>query len=311
MAAPPVVVCLMGPTASGKSALAIELATRYPFEIVNVDSAQVYRGMDIGTAKPDAATRAAVPHHLIDIRDPAEPYSAADFREDALAAIADILSRRRLPLLVGGTMLYFRALKKGLAGMPPADPAIRKKISAMAERDGWPAVHGRLEAVDPETAARVHRNDPQRLQRALEIYEISGRPMSRWHDAEHDRFPYDLCEIAIVPMDRDALHRRIRERFERMLDDGFIDEVRVLHERRDLHEELPSIKAVGYRQIWQYLGGKLDFDAMWEKAITATRQLAKRQLTWLRSWEDLQKIDGPQVDEALKLLQSIRILNDF
>ncbi|MBD3647251.1 MAG: tRNA (adenosine(37)-N6)-dimethylallyltransferase MiaA [Pseudomonadales bacterium] len=307
----PPAICLMGPTASGKSDLALELARDWPLEIVNVDSAQVYRGMDIGTAKPDAATRAAVPHHLIDIRDPADTYSAADFRADVLPVMDGITERGRIPLLTGGTMLYFKALKEGLAGMPPADPAIRDRISALAGERGWPAVHARLSEVDPEAAARINPNDPQRLQRALEVYELTGKPMTAHHDTEHQPCRYDLIEIAIVPEDRAALHQRIGERFDRMLARGLVEEVRALHARMDLSGELPSMKAVGYRQIWQFLDGIIDAQTMRDRAVAATRQLAKRQFTWLRSWQDLQKIDRPHVDKVLKLLQSRRILTDF
>lgn len=306
-----VAVCLMGPTATGKSDLAIDLARRFPFEIVSVDSAQVYRGMDIGTAKPDRAIRSELPHHLIDIRDPAEPYSAADFRRDALEVMADITARGMIPLLVGGTMLYFKALKEGLASMPSADARVRERILRLAREHGWEAVHDRLEDVDPATAARIHPNDPQRLQRALEVYEITGQPVSRLHDNQHEPIPYRLSEIGILPNDRDELHRRIEQRFERMITDGLIDEVRALYDRGDLTAELPAIKAVGYRQVWQFLDGEIDLDTMQAKAVTATRRLAKHQLTWLRSWKDLKKIDGPHAGEALKVLQSDSILSDF
>ena len=307
----PLAICLMGPTASGKTALALALADHLGCELISVDSAQVYRGMDIGTAKPEPAVLARYPHRLIDIRDPAEPYSAAGFRHDALAAIAEILAAGRTPLLVGGTMLYFRALIHGLADMPGADPAIRAGIAALAAREGWEAVHRRLAEVDPVSAARIEPGNRQRVQRALEIFLASGRPMSSLHAAQLPApdLPCRLLQLALVPEDRAALHRRIADRFHAMLATGFLDEVRALKARGDLHPDLPSIRSVGYRQAWDHLDGHVSREVMIERAVAATRQLAKRQLTWLRSWPDLRILpaDDPQSDKlpgmALKLVE--------
>ncbi len=289
----PNVIILLGPTASGKTALALEIAKRIPIEIISVDSALVYRGMDIGSAKPNAEELAQVPHHLIDVRDPADPYSAADFRVDAEALVAEILERGKTPLLVGGTMLYFKALLEGLADMPAADPAVRLGIEQLAEHEGWPAVHAELAKVDPESAATIHPNHSQRLSRALEVYRSSGKTMSelrRQQQAESsesftDR--YDVLQMAIAPHDRALLHRRIEQRYHSMIEQGLLDEVKSMHCRPDLHVALPSVRAVGYRQIWQYLDGELSLDEAVEKAVVATRQLAKRQLTWLRGWSEL------------------------
>ncbi len=291
----PVVICLMGPTASGKTALALEIARHYPCEIISVDSALVYRGMDIGTAKPSAAELAQVPHHLIDILDPAEAYSAADFRRDALRLIGDIRARGRVPLLVGGTMLYFRVLLEGIADMPPANPVVREAIAGEAARLGWPALHAELARVDPITAAKIHPQHSQRIQRALEVFRSTGRPMSAFHAegqaaqsrraAEDESFNW--VQLAVAPLERRVLHERIAQRFDAMLVAGFVDEVAALRRRGDLHPDLPSMRAVGYRQVWEYLAGNSTYDEMREKGIAATRQLAKRQLTWLRSWPDL------------------------
>ena len=284
----PPAIFLMGPTASGKTTLAVELVKRFPLDIISVDSALVYRGMDIGTARPDAEVLAVAPHRLIDIRDPSESYSAAEFCEDALDAMADITARGRIPLLVGGTFLYFRALEQGLSAMPPADPEIRARLEAEARQDGWESLHARLASIDPEAAARIHATDPQRIQRALEVYEISGQPISRFHErGRSGALPYRLLKLALVPDDRALLHERIESRFQSMLAAGFVDEVRRLYERGDLAPELPAMRAVGYRQIWAYLAGKTGFDEMVEQAIVATRQYAKRQLTWLRTEDDL------------------------
>ena len=273
----------MGPTASGKTTLAVELVKRYPMEIISVDSALVYRGMDIGTAKPDADVLAVAPHRLIDIRDPSEPYSAAEFRQDALLAMAEITARGRIPLLVGGTFLYFRALQSGLSEMPAADSAIRARLEAAAKRDGWAALHARLAVVDPVSAARIHATDPQRIQRALEVYELSGQPMSAFHAQQRPAdLPYRLLQLALIPKDRASLHERIEARFRQMLAEGLLEEVRKLFDRGDLSAELPAMRAVGYRQVWRYLCGELEYEAMVERAIVATRQYAKRQLTWLR-----------------------------
>jgi tRNA dimethylallyltransferase len=297
-------LCLAGPTASGKSAAALAiaaaLAPRHAVEIVSVDSALVYRGMDIGTAKPSAAERAAVPHHLIDIVDPAERYSAARFVADAGAAIAAIRARGGVPLLVGGTMLYFKALFDGLDELPEADPAVRAEIDARARHAGWPALHAELAAIDPTTAARLAPNDSQRIQRALEVHRVSGRPLSAWHSAPDGRTP---PLIALEPADRAWLHARIGARFAAMLDAGFVDEVRGLRARGDLHAALPSMRAVGYRQAWSALDGG-DLAALAASAGAATRQLAKRQLTWLRSmpWRQVIACDGADaVDRVVAL----------
>lgn len=292
----------MGPTASGKTGLAVELAKDLNGEIISVDSALVYRGMDIGTAKPSATEMAGIPHHLIDTRDPANAYSAADFRTDALQLIGEISARGHVPILAGGSMLYFKALKHGLALMPEANQQIRDDISERAGLLGWPAIHAELARVDPKAAERINPNDPQRLQRALEVYLISGRSLSEWQSEPLPGCPVDLVELAIVPPDRSLLHQRIETRFRQMLEDGLIAEVEALYRRDDLHSGLPAIKSVGYRQVWAYLEGEIDFDTMLQKSIVATRQLAKRQYTWLRSWEDLRIIEAPLRIEALKIL---------
>ncbi|TDG12915.1 tRNA (adenosine(37)-N6)-dimethylallyltransferase MiaA [Seongchinamella unica] len=283
----PPLICLMGPTASGKTDLAIALAGRLDCELISVDSALVYRGMDIGSAKPD------YPHHLVDIRDPAEPYSAADFAADANRLADEITARGRIPLLVGGTMLYFKAFLEPLATMPAADPGLRAAIEAEAEQLGWPAIHARLAEVDPESAARIHPNHSQRLARALEIYRSTGRTLTEWHadsgagglDDPHGRFA--IAQLAICPRERSVLHQRIALRFEQMMQAGFLEEVRALHRRGDLSPDLPALRAVGYRQLWQYLEGECSLEQAVEQGVAATRQLAKRQLTWLRKWRDL------------------------
>jgi tRNA dimethylallyltransferase len=276
-------ILLMGPTASGKSAIALELAQRLPVEIVSVDSAQVYRGMDIGTAKPDAATRARVPHHLLDLIDPDQSYSAARFRADALAAIARIRSRGSVPLLVGGTMLYFKALREGLSRLPQADAWLRKELDDRAAAAGWPALHAELARVDPATAARLAATDSQRIQRALEVFRLSGMPLSVLQDARQSDDVPDFVAIALVPSDRAELHRRIAARFDAMLAAGLIEEVRMLRRRFSLTGSMPSMRCVGYRQIWDVLEGAQTPGDLRERGIAATRQLAKRQLTWLRS----------------------------
>ena len=278
------VVLLMGPTASGKSALALALAERFDVEIVSVDSAQIYRGMDIGTAKPDAATRARVAHHLIDIVDPTESYSAARFCADALAAVGEIRGRERVPLFVGGTMLYFKALTEGLSSLPRADPAVRARIDACAARDGWPALHARLAEVDPATARRLHPADSQRVQRALEVFELTGRPLSALQGArEAGSALGPIVDIAVVPRERAELHATIAERFDTMLAAGLVDELRGLRALHPLTPELPSMRCVGYRQAWEFLDGSIDASELRATGIAATRQLAKRQFTWLRS----------------------------
>src|ERR1700693_6250491 len=275
-------ILLMGPTASGKSAIALELAQLLPVEIVSVDSAQVYRGMDIGTAKPDAATRARVAHHLVDLIDPDQSYSAARFRADALAAIAGIRGRGRIPLLVGGTMLYFKALREGLSALPQADPALRAEINARAAVEGWPALHGELARVDPVTAARLKTTDAQRIQRALEVYRLRGVPISALQGSRDARDAPELVALALIPLDRDELHRRIAARFDAMLARGLVDEVRALRSRYRLTGSMPSMRCVGYRQVWDVLEGNASASTLRERAIAATRQLAKRQLTWLK-----------------------------
>ena len=282
----------MGPTASGKTTVAIELAKRFPVEIISVDSAQIYRRMNIGTAKPDIATRLRFPHHLIDIIDPTQSYSAAQFRADALSIMADIAERGRIPLLAGGTMLYFKALSEGLSELPQADTATRTVIDAMAAEAGWPALHAELQRVDPRTAARLDPNDSQRVQRALEIYYLAGKPMSELIESERGASsPFELLRIALLPGDRSRLHERIATRFEEMLELGLIGEVRELRSEYDLHPQLPSMRCVGYRQVWEYLDGEYGLSALREKGVAATRQLAKRQLTWLRAMKDLRTFD--------------------
>jgi len=275
--------CLLGPTASGKSQRALELAERHPIEIVSVDSAQVYRGMDIGTAKPSAAERVRVHHHLIDVVDPTQRYSAGRFREDAILAVEGIFGRGNIPLLVGGTMLYYRALVRGLDPLPAGQPALRADIDARAAKLGWPALHAELERVDPVTAARLSPNDAQRIQRALEVWQLTGTPLSTLQRGAAPALPFALRTFALIPEDRAALHLRIAARFEQMLADGLVDELRALRERYVLHAGLPSMRCVGYRQAWAYLEGAYGLAELRERGIAATRQLAKRQLTWLRS----------------------------
>ena len=318
MSSLPPAIFLMGPTASGKTDLALALARVLPCELISVDSALVYRGMDIGTAKPDRATLDAFPHHLVDIRDPAEAYSAADFRRDALAAMADITARGRIPLLVGGTMLYYKALLEGLADMPGADAEVRAELEARAEREGLAALHAELQLVDPQSAARIHPNDPQRLVRALEVYRVSGTTMTQLRMQQSEAasqdggLPYTVAQLAIAPAQRQILHERIAQRFDLMLEQGFVAEVERLHRRGDLHGEMPSIMAVGYRQVWDHLEGRLSAAQMRERGIIATRQLAKRQFTWLRSWQNVQWLDSLDCDNlprALKYLATVSILS--
>jgi tRNA dimethylallyltransferase len=284
VAADPAAILLMGPTASGKSALATTLESRFPVEIVSVDSAQVYRGMDVGTAKPTRAERAAVPHHLIDIIDPTESYSAARFRSDAIRVMSEIIARGRIPLLVGGTMLYFKALREGLSDLPESDADVRVQLDAEAAALGWPVLHAELASVDPETAARLKPTDAQRIQRALEIFRVTGKPMSQLLGREKPAdLPFRLIELALVPSDRVVLHRRIEERFDAMLKAGLVEELRGLRKRYVLRSALPSMRCVGYRQAWQFLDGNIKRDELRDRGIFATRQLAKRQLTWLRA----------------------------
>ena len=315
MTAPFDAVLLMGPTASGKSALAMRIASTFDVEIVSVDSAQVYRDMNVGTAKPSAEERLRVPHHLIDILSPLERYSAAAFANDATTLIDDIRARGRLPLLVGGTMLYFKALTHGLDALPQADAAVRAAIDARAASEGWPALHRALAAVDPSTAARLDPSDRQRIQRALEVYEISGQPLSSLHSLRHSSWPARATSpverrwlpIALVPSDRATLHARIAARFDGMLADGLVDEVRRLREScPGLEPDLPSMRAVGYRQAWMHIDGIIDARVMRDTGIFATRQLAKRQLTWLRSTpsREFDALDSDMTDQVLTLIES-------
>ncbi len=311
----PPVIFLTGPTASGKTALALELVKRFPMEIISVDSALVYREMDIGTAKPDADMLAQAPHRLIDFLDPSETYSASDFRDDALAAMEEITNKGKIPLLVGGTMLYFKVLREGIATLPSADEAIRAVIKADAAQNGWGALHDQLRQVDPVAADRIHPNDPQRIERALEVYRVSGKSLTQWHQEQKDKgsddswggdkdaFPYDVTSIAVCPEDRSRLHERIAQRFHLMLEQGFMDEVKRLYARGDLDPSMASIRAVGYRQAWDCLEGKLSYDEMVERGIIATRQLAKRQITWLRSWSNLHWFDAEDPDFTEKVLK--------
>ena len=306
----PLAVAIMGPTASGKTAAALEIARHIPAEILSVDSALVYRGMDIGTAKPSTEERAGVPHHLIDIIDPSEAYSAMQFRQDALRLVAEISAHGKLPLLVGGTMLYFKALKDGLDVLPAADPALRAQLDAEAARIGSPAMHAKLAALDPDTATRLKPNDAQRIQRALEIIELTGQPMSQLlAKAPKTDLPFTVLPIALEPSDRSVLHQRIAARFDAMLDNsdgGLIEEVKILRARGDLHPGLPSMRCVGYRQAWEYLDGLYDRRNLREKGIAATRQLAKRQLTWLRSMPERIVVDCIDGDSATRVLDLAR-----
>ncbi|MEO6968582.1 MAG: tRNA (adenosine(37)-N6)-dimethylallyltransferase MiaA [Rhodanobacteraceae bacterium] len=287
----PRAVFLMGSTASGKTALACALADAFPVELISVDSALVYHGLDIGAAKPDAAILLRYPHRLIDIRDPLQPYSAARFRDDALIAMNEIAAAGRVPLLVGGTGLYFQALQRGLSKLPDADPAVRARLSEQAHHLGWPALHARLALRDPIAAARIRANDAQRIQRALEVIELSGQPLSQLQRSARGIFPYRILKLALVPSNRDELRARIAARFDAMLDAGFVDEVKRLRARGRLHPDLPALRAVGYRQAWRHLDGEYDARTFRERAIFACNQLAKRQLTWLRRQHDARSLD--------------------
>ena len=303
----PPAIFLMGPTASGKTAAAVELAQHLPVELISVDSALVYRDMNIGTAKPDAATLAVAPHHLINIMDPTEVYSAAAFRSDALRLMQDITARGKIPLLVGGTMLYFRALRFGLSDLPQADVAVRAEIEAQAAHSGWPAMHAELSRVDPETAARLKPNDSQRLQRALEIYRVSGQPMSVLLALQEAYLlPYNVIPLALLPSERKQLHARIATRFADMLKLGLLDELRELQSKYPLHGDMPSMRCVGYRQAWQHLAGDIDEAALLEQGIAATRQLAKRQLTWLRGMPDNIEFDCLAKNLSQQILAIVR-----
>lgn len=303
----PPAILLMGPTASGKTAVAVQLATTLPCEIISVDSAMVYKDMDIGTAKPDADTLKRAPHHLINVIEPHESYSAARFRDDALTLMREITERGNIPLLVGGTMLYFKALVEGLNDLPEADSTIRLIIETMADEDGWPAVHDKLRKVDPETAARLEPNDSQRIQRALEIYYITGKSMTDLlKKPKYVYFPYTPIRIALLPADRAVLHQRIEQRFDAMLKAGLVDELRRLQEEYALDPDTPSMRCVGYRQTWDHLSGKISLDELREQGIAATRQLAKRQLTWLRSAEEFTEFDCLADNVGDRVLEYIR-----
>ncbi|XTZ40612.1 tRNA (adenosine(37)-N6)-dimethylallyltransferase MiaA [Salmonella enterica] len=296
----PKAIFLMGPTASGKTALAIALRKVLPVELISVDSALIYRGMDIGTAKPTAEELAAAPHRLLNILDPAQAYSAADFRRDALAAMKEITDAGRIPLLVGGTMLYFKALLEGLSPLPSADPQVRAEIEKQAAERGWEALHQQLREIDPVAATRIHPNDPQRLSRALEVFFISGKTLTDLTQTSGDALPYKVQQFAIAPASRELLHQRIEQRFHQMLASGFEAEVRALFARGDLHTDMPSIRCVGYRQMWSYLEGEIQYDEMVYRGICATRQLAKRQMTWLRGWEGVHWLESENPEKSYR-----------
>jgi len=305
----PPAIFIIGPTASGKTGLAIKLMEHFPIEIISVDSALVYKDMDIGTAKPTADELEVAPHRLISFLDPSKAYSAADFRRDALREMAEITAAGKIPVLVGGTMLYYRALEYGLAILPEADPKLREELAAEAEIIGWDGLHQRLSEIDPASGKRLHPNDKQRIQRALEVFELTGKSLTQ-HQIEHQQdkenaLPYCLLKIALIPEEREWIRELADIRFRQMLDNGFIDEMKVLHARDDLHADLPSIRCVGYRQAWQYLEGELDYDEMIERAVIATRQLAKRQMTWMRSEKNITPY-GAKTYELEKITKDIQ-----
>ncbi|RTR00785.1 tRNA (adenosine(37)-N6)-dimethylallyltransferase MiaA [Halomonas nitroreducens] len=303
----PPAIFLMGPTAAGKTDLAIVLHERLGHELISVDSAMVYRGMNIGSAKPDTSELARAPHRLIDIRDPADAYSAAEFREDAYREMSAISAAGRVPLLVGGTMMYFQRLREGVANLPPADPAVRAELARDAERLGLAGLHAELARVDPAAAARIHPHDPQRLMRALEVYRVCGRSLTAlWEEQRPETFPWRTLSIGLAPADRGVLHERIERRFDAMLEAGFLDELAGLRARGDLHPQLPSMKSVGYRQGWEYLDGHVDRETFRHRGIVATRQLAKRQLTWMRRWPGLQWVDTLGDDPLGEVLKLVR-----
>lgn len=300
------VISIMGPTASGKTDLAMQLSDLVNGDLISVDSALIYRGMDIGTAKPTEAELQQYPHQLISFLDPSEVYSAADFRRDAIAAIERSFELGKTPILVGGTMMYFKSLVEGISQLPEADPKIRADIEALANQHGWHYVHDKLAEVDPESANRIHPNDPQRINRAYEIYLISGKTMTQLMSEDKQPIPYDIKQFAFMCEDKSVLHQRIEQRFHIMLEQGFEQEVKHLHARGDLHMDLPAIRSVGYRQMWQYLEGELDWDEMIFRGVVVTRQLAKRQLTWLRSWKQVTYLEIGKTKENLQ-----RILNSL
>jgi tRNA dimethylallyltransferase len=302
------VICLMGPTASGKTALAFELVKHLQAEIISVDSALIYRGMNIGTAKPSAEELALAPHRLIDILEPTEAYSAADFRRDALLHIEDIRNKGKVPLLVGGTMLYYKALLDGISPLPEASPDIRAELERRALDVGWAVLHQELAKVDPVSAGRIHPNDPQRINRALEVFMVSGKSLTDWTADKGEPFPFPVKQFAIAPTDRAVLHERIELRFTQMLQQGFEEEVVKLRHRGDLHPNLPSMRCVGYRQMWDYLDGLVSYEEMVYRGVAATRQLAKRQLTWLRSWQELNwlKSEVSPAENLQAVLSSLR-----
>ncbi len=305
----PLALFLMGPTASGKTELAIKLKQQYPVEIISVDSALIYKGMDIGTAKPDSHEQALAPHRLIDILDPAQAYSAADFRRDALKEMNAIVSEGKIPLLVGGTMLYYKALLEGLSPLPAADAAIRQQIEQEAKKLGWDVLHQQLQRLDPVSAQRIHPNDPQRLSRALEVYRITGKTLTELTQIKGEPIPFNVKQFAIAPSERAELHRRIELRFEKMMKAGFEQEMKALYARKDLHPELPSIRCVGYRQMWDYLDGDCTLDEAIFRGICATRQLAKRQITWLRSWDNLTWLDSENIEQAFDIVSNEIVSN--
>ena len=307
----PLALFLMGPTASGKTDLAIRLRKKFPVEIISVDSALIYKGMDIGTAKPDNNELVQAPHRLIDILDPRKSYSAADFRRDALKEMHEISQQGKIPLLVGGTMLYYKALLEGLSPLPAANPEIRQQIEQEALTHGWDILHDQLKQVDPVSAERIHPNDPQRLSRALEVYRISGKTLTELTETKGDSLPYRVRQFAIAPKERSELHRRIELRFDQMIKAGFEDEVRALYARKDLHPDLPSIRCVGYRQMWDYLDGSGTLDEAIFKGVCATRQLAKRQITWLRSWDELTWLDSENIEQALETVSNTIVSDGF
>lgn len=301
------VIAIMGPTASGKTGLALDIAAKVESEVISVDSALVYKGMDIGTAKPTQEEQEGVVHHLIDIIDPAQSYSVSQFVNDTNALIGDILARGKVPILAGGTMMYFNALINGISPLPKSDEKIRDEITQQAQRLGWSKLHDELRGVDPISGERIHPNDPQRITRALEVYRSTGKTLTHWQQQEGEKCPYNIAQFAIAPADRAVLHERIATRFDLMLEQGFENEVVKLYERSDLHEDLPSVRSVGYRQMWQYLDGQLSYAEMRERGIIATRQLAKRQLTWLRGWEQVTWLDTFANDNLTKITAKVTL----